>query len=435
MTRAEVEAQVKKAAAADTTGRVKDLEFAEIVAVNPQNDGVTSRQFTIKSSITDADAVLDVVSRAFEGKLNEQRPISFTGDQIKLAASAPIYPIVTPNLGEVIERPGLNESVADFIGGAAIVLDNLGPVRPSLKDLEDRLGRMRKDPQFADNALRSQRVIPLKGTQNAIDSAVVLVRDDTINYLNDAARWNNDLRTSEWKLVVEALGRAQSAAEVQAFSPSVAADFSAKAIAAILISAVLILIYVGVRFNSVRYSSGALIATLHDCVVAVGCIALANFLAGNPGTARLAANLGILPFKIDLNVIAAVLTILGYSLNDKIVVMDRIRENRGKLPYASRRIINLSINQTISRTIMTGMTTFLASLVLYILGGEAIRAFAYCFIIGVVVGTYSSVAIAAPFVWSKKLDRGDDARASSGAPSETAASPNGTMTRAGVAPA
>lgn len=435
MQRAEVEEQVKKTAAADTSGRVKDLDSAEIVAVNPERDGITSRQFTIKSSITDADAVLDVVSRAFEGKLNEQRPISFTGDDIKLAASAPIYPIVTPNLGEVIERPGLNESITDFVGGAAIVLDNLGPVRPSLKDLEDRLGLMRKDAQFSENAVRSQRVIPLKGSQNAIESAVILVRDDSISYLNDASRWNNDLRTSEWKLVVEALGRAQSAAEVQAFSPSVAADFSAKAVAAILISAVLILIYVGVRFNSVRYSAGALIATLHDCVIAVGFIALASFLASNPGTAKLAATLGILPFKIDLNVIAAVLTILGYSLNDKIVVMDRIRENRGKLPYASKRIINLSINQTISRTIMTGMTTFLASLVLYAIGGEAIRAFAYCFVIGVIVGTYSSVAIAAPFVWSKKMDHGDDGRASSGVPSETAASPNGSIARTGVAPA
>src|SRR5207344_237623 len=98
---------------------------------------------------------------------------------------------------------------------------------------------------------------------------------------------------------------------VQSFSPSVAADFAAKAIVAILLSAVLILIYVGVRFNSVRYSSGALIATLHDCIIAVGMIALGETLYNNPSTQGLVASLGILPFKIDLNVIAAVLTILG----------------------------------------------------------------------------------------------------------------------------
>ncbi len=418
MTRAAVEKAVKDAAKADTSGRVKDLENAEIVAVNPQTDGVTSSQFTIKSSVTDARSVLGVVSDAFRDKLNQDEAVTFTGDDIKNPAAAPIFAITSPNLSEVIERPAGGEQVGDFVGGAAIVLDNLGPVSPTLKSLEDRLTFMRNDPQFQEASGRAHRVVVLKGNTQAVQSAVVLVRDDAANYLNDAANWNSNLRPSEWKLVTEAMARSSTAAAVQSFSPSVAADFAAKAVVAILLSSVLILIYVGVRFNSVRYSAGALLATLHDCIIAVGFIALANMLA--EGFPKIAGPLGLMPFKIDLNVIAAVLTILGYSLNDKIVVMDRIRENRGKIPYASRKLINLSINQTVSRTIMTGMTTFLASLVLYIFGGEATRAFAYCFLIGVVVGTYSSIAIAAPFVWNHKHDKDDD-KAPAGAPAERTA--------------
>jgi SecD/SecF fusion protein len=414
MERAQVEEDLKKAVASDTTGRVKDLAQAEIVAVNPEANGITSNQFTIKSSVTDAKAVLGVVSQAFRDKLDQEEAITFTGSDVKNAAVAPIFAITSPNLAEVIERPGVNEQVSDFVGGAAIVLDDLGPTAPSLKTLEDRLTFMRGDAQFAEASSRSHRIIPIKGTQNAVQSAVIVVRDDAMSYLNDAVNWNNNLRPSEWKLVVEAMNRASTAAAVQSFSPSVAADFAAKAVVAIVLSAVLILIYVGVRFNSVRYSAGALLATLHDCIIATGFIALANFLATK--ATGIAGPLGIMPFKIDLNVIAAVLTILGYSLNDKIVVMDRIRENRGKLHYASRKLINLSINQTISRTIMTGMTTFLAATVLYIFGGEAIRAFAYCFLIGVVVGTYSSIAIAAPFVWNRKMDRDHHDPSPEGAP-------------------
>jgi SecD/SecF fusion protein len=151
-----------------------------------------------------------------------------------------------------------------------------------------------------------------------------------------------------------------------------------------------------------RYSIAAIITTLHDCLVAVGFIGLATEIYNHmPG---LANTLHILPFKVDLNVVAAVLTILGYSLNDTIIVMDRIRENRGKLPGASRKVINDAINQTISRTMITSGTTLIAVLVLYIFGGEGVRVFAYTMLVGILVGTYSSIAIAAPLVWDHTQD-------------------------------
>jgi SecD/SecF fusion protein len=100
--------------------------------------------------------------------------------------------------------------------------------------------------------------------------------------------------------------------------------------------------------------------------------------------------------------IAALLTIAGYSLNDTIVVMDRIRENRGKSLHASRTMINTAVNETFSRTVITGGSTLLSCLILYTVGGEGVRAFAFALLTGLIVGTYSSVAVAAPIVWSKK---------------------------------
>ena len=106
-------------------------------------------------------------------------------------------------------------------------------------------------------------------------------------------------------------------------------------------------------------------------------------------------------FRIDLNVVAGLLTIVGYSLNDTIVIMDRIRENRGKLSYASASVVNASINQTFSRTVLTSGTTITSAIILYSLGGTGIRPFAFTFLIGLIAATYSSVAIAAPLTWKK----------------------------------
>ena len=116
--------------------------------------------------------------------------------------------------------------------------------------------------------------------------------------------------------------------------------------------------------------------------------------------------------------IGAFLTIIGYSLNDTIIIMDRIRENRGKLDYASRTVVNLAINQTISRTVITSGTTLAAVIILYIFGGEGVRAFSFTLLVGVIVGTYSSIAVAAPLVWSSKHDRSAKAELAEASPAK-----------------
>ncbi len=104
------------------------------------------------------------------------------------------------------------------------------------------------------------------------------------------------------------------------------------------------------------------------------------------------------PFKINLTIVAAFLTIIGYSVNDTIVVFDRIREVRGKDPNVTRKMVNDSVNQTLSRTLLTSLTVFIVVVVLYVAGGEAVHGFAFALLIGVVTGTYSSIYIAAPIL-------------------------------------
>ena len=157
-----------------------------------------------------------------------------------------------------------------------------------------------------------------------------------------------------------------------------------------------------------RYSLAAIVCLIHDVLICIGLIAVAEKMYKSDVAEPIARSLLILPFKIDLNLVAAMLTIIGYSLNDSIIVMDRIRENRGRLPFASAKVVNLSINQTISRTVITSGTTLLAIMILYVFGGEGVRGFAYAMLAGIMVGTYSSIAIAAPLVWSKGKHGGVD---------------------------
>jgi len=172
----------------------------------------------------------------------------------------------------------------------------------------------------------------------------------------------------------------------------------------VLIALVLLTVYVWVRFGAGRWALAATVPLFADVVGILGLIALAQILYETPSTQGFAAALGILPFKIDLAQIAALLTITGYSLNDKIIIMDRIRENKGKLPYASYKVINDSINQTLSRTFITSGTTLFSTVALYLYGGEGIRGFAFAFTFGVLIGTYTSI-VSSPLVWSKKYDR------------------------------
>ena len=162
-------------------------------------------------------------------------------------------------------------------------------------------------------------------------------------------------------------------------SPKIGSELSGKAIMAILYALTLILIYISFRFEFI-FAIGAIAAIAHDVIITLGIFS-------------------ILGYEISLPIVAAFLTIVGYSLNDTIVIFDRIRENmktRKKDPVAAT--VNKSINESLSRTIVTSLTTLIVVIILYIFGGEVIHYFSFALIIGVLVGTYSSIFVASLIV-------------------------------------
>ncbi|MEM8737528.1 MAG: protein translocase subunit SecF [Planctomycetota bacterium] len=225
----------------------------------------------------------------------------------------------------------------------------------------------------------------------------MVVRDTDTNYAEDRSRFTEELglAATEWDLVRDALQRDTSLASVSNFSSQVSGTMKRQAIVAMALSLLAVVGYIWLRFGSLRYGLAAIAALVHDVSITLGILAICGYLTNIPGFHQA---LLLDDFKINLALVAALLTIVGYSLNDTIVVFDRIRENRGRLSRATPAIVNDSINQTVSRTVLTSGTTLIAVLTLYVLGGPGVHGFAFAMLIGVMVGTYSSIAIAAPIL-------------------------------------
>ena len=166
---------------------------------------------------------------------------------------------------------------------------------------------------------------------------------------------------------------------VENVGPKVSAELLQSGIIAISLSLAAMLFYIWIRFEW-QFSIGSIIALFHDIIITLGIFSL-------------------LSLEINLSIIAAVLTIVGYSMNDTVVIYDRIRENLGKFHKLDiSEIANLSINETLARTIITSVTTLLALFSIFILGGEILRGFSFAMILGVLIGTYSSIFVASPIL-------------------------------------
>jgi len=177
---------------------------------------------------------------------------------------------------------------------------------------------------------------------------------------------------------------------VESVGPKVSGELITSAILSVALAIGAVLIYIWLRFEW-QFALGAVAALIHDVVLTIGIFS-------------------VVQIKFDLAIIAALLTIVGYSLNDTVVVFDRVRENLRKFKKLSlAEVLNLSINETLSRTVMTSVTTLLALISLFVLGGDVIRGFVFAMIWGVVIGTYSSVFVASSILlylgvkrdWSK----------------------------------
>ena len=182
------------------------------------------------------------------------------------------------------------------------------------------------------------------------------------------------------------IGNNFSFRRVEDVGPKVSSELLKSGLIAILLSLSAMLIYIWIRFEW-QFSLGAIIALVHDVIVTIGFFS-------------------ILEFEINLSIVAAVLTIVGYSMNDTVVIFDRVRENLKK--YTSKtinEISNLSINETLSRTIITSLTTLLALLSIFFFGGEILNGFSFAMILGVIFGTYSSIFIANPILIKLKVNQ------------------------------
>lgn len=160
-------------------------------------------------------------------------------------------------------------------------------------------------------------------------------------------------------------------------SPSISPEFKLKALQAVALGAVLMLIYISIRFKDFKFGASAVLALIHNVLIMLGVYAL---------------------FRIPLNnsFIAAMLTIIGYSINDTIIIFDRIRENKGKMKGSDEEVIDTSVGQTITRSINTSITTLVMVVLLYFLGVSSVKEFAFPLVVGIIAGTYSSIFIASP---------------------------------------
>jgi len=262
--------------------------------------------------------------------------------------------IIIMGIGALIFR-GPNLSI-DFVGGTIIQVSSSEQVEINI--IRDLLNStMLKNSEITEiTGLSSNQQFRIKTNIKIEDTTEI--SNIIMNTLKD---FNPEIRA------IESVG------------PKVGKELQFQAIYAIGLALIMLMIYIGFRFDQF-YAMGSVVAVIHDILITLGIFSLLNL-------------------EINLSIVAAFLTIVGYSLNDTIVIFDRFRENSQKdLKISLTDLANLSLNQTLSRTIITSLTTLMVVTILFFVGGEAIKYFAFALIIGVIVGTYSSMFIASPFL-------------------------------------
>ncbi|MCH2152186.1 MAG: protein translocase subunit SecD [Phycisphaerales bacterium] len=393
---------------------LREFRFAKVLTVGDtgvDSSGQTVADgFQVKISnppeMSENESIQDMVEAELLVEFGDQLDISpgrtFSGSGSKRYAQF-TRPIDAATVGDQLGREGLPGDLSEFKGGVLVLIEDIQP-SVTLEDVAQRVDRLRQDPDFSmDTAGREVGVFGVTPAgERDFSGVAIAVMDPDINYIrNDSALVDSRLASREWDLISTALERQSSFEQVSSFAPSVAQTRTANAIGAVILSLAGILFYIWIRFGSFWYSLAAIVALCHDVIIVLGFLALSGYLGAYE---FFWSNLLMEEFLIDTGIVAALLTVIGYSLNDTIVILDRIRENRGKRPLPTKKIINNSINQAFSRTVLTSVTTLIAVLIIYITGGTGIRGFAFALVIGVIVGTYSSIAIASPLVYRRRSD-------------------------------
>jgi SecD/SecF fusion protein len=336
------------------------------------------------------DIVSDAIRQAFEGQLALQQNLRPTIASVEKVTDQTIetYP-----------------ELAQYTGGIKIEVALENPA--SLQEIDQRIKDLEFRPDTQDLTSYTYSVFapglkPAEATQPLQAFTFVSMEPEAgLRELNET-EWAQFVDNEKTR-VLQAAERETSLPRVTRIDPFITSEAKTRALVAGVLAVLAMGAYVWFRWGDVRYGFGAIVTLLHDSSVSIGLISACTFLAATP----IGAALLIGDFKIDLVMIAAILTLIGYSTNDTVVIYDRIRENRsrrsGRELLISAEIINDGINQTLSRTMITGFTTLMVLAVLYIFGGEGLRGFSFAMLTGIIIGTYSSVAISAPvlLLWRK----------------------------------
>ena len=365
----------------------KTLPAVQVVAV-----GTNQTDYEVVTASENTQQVRETIQRAMGDRLNVEVKSEFVGNNQPFDAALGKQLVVVG--AEPIAVDGYTApSSVSFQGDVAVVLSGLNP-QLTPKQIHDRIERVRLEPG-SNLPFREIRVdSPARDENTPTAIAVVFFGDPVIDYERDPAAWQEQLGRPIWRLVNDAIGSNAPLRRVTSFNPQVAASAKMDASLALFLSGLGIALYVWARFGDLKFGTATVVSLLHDVLITVAVLGFSMYVSEwGIGRALL-----IEPFRINLTMIAAILTIMGYSVNDTIVVFDRVRENRGKFGHLSRQVLNDSINQTFSRTLLTGGTTIVTLLVMYITGGAGIHGFTFALLVGIVVGTYSSFAIAAPIL-------------------------------------
>jgi SecD/SecF fusion protein len=358
-----------------------------------------------ETSQTNSPLVREILTAAFQSReavVGEPRVDEVVNDAIikafgdQLRVNQDLRPKIVDR--QMIDNKLLEKEpqLSAFYGGVKMTVKLELPATPA--QLDRRFRDLQYKPGMHNLEMNPCEILKTDLTMPAEDEEltefVYVSRIPEAGYRDLTAEEVARFLENEETKVVQAASLKESLPRVTQIDPSIGHQAKVRAIIAVALGWISIIAYLWVRFGRVRYGLAGVIALVHDVSLAVGAVVGATYIANTAvGQALLVGD-----FKINLEMIAAFLTIIGYSINDTIVIFDRIRENRGRTGVLTPKLINDSINQTLSRTVLTSFATFLVVFVMYVWGGPGLRGLNYALMIGIVVGTYSTVAIAAPIL-------------------------------------
>jgi SecD/SecF fusion protein len=340
-------------------------------------------RFVINTSEKDLAKVKQELTATFGDKLARNK-LDFTPPELIPEAPA------NAKAGEKSEPGGKTTEKNPFAGGSRTVLTFARPINHEsvLQYLVGALGDAAIPPEAAQLKLSAEGYFEGDKTDRGQWTVETLLKPDRLAPVLDGLKAKIDIDPIF-----------PSSNEI---GTTVAGNTQLLAIYALVVSWLCIIVYLWIRFQGMAFGLAAVVALIHDVLIMLGAVAVSiyfvDFVRACSPYLDFLNVLMVEPFKINLPIVAAFLTIIGFSVNDTIVIFDRIREVRGKNPDLTSKMINDSVNQTLSRTLLTSFTVLLVVVVLYIFGGDAVHGFSFALLVGVVTGTYSSVYIAAPIL-------------------------------------